>query len=119
MSSDLTPEEARKMYLASLAYFKDGEHLKPKEPTSEPATTIYPTRLISSKTEPSHGKNTSHPSARRKSLHYARGKGRKPRNGIKKIKNASDNTINIITLKNGASYYTTRTSKHHPLQTTT
>ena len=33
MSSDLTPEEARKMYLASLAYFTDGEHLKPKDPT--------------------------------------------------------------------------------------
>ena len=30
------------MYLASLAYFKDGEHLKPKEPTPEPTTTIYP-----------------------------------------------------------------------------
>ena len=41
MSSDLTPEEARKMYLASLAYFTDGEHLKPKEPTPEPPTTKY------------------------------------------------------------------------------
>ena len=41
MSSDLTPEEARKIYLASLAYFKDGEHLKPKEPTPEPPTTKY------------------------------------------------------------------------------
>ena len=42
MTSDLTPEEARKMHLASLAYFTDGEHLKPKEPTPEPTTTISP-----------------------------------------------------------------------------
>jgi hypothetical protein len=42
MSSELTPEEARKMYLASLAYFTNGEHLKPKESTPEPTTTIYP-----------------------------------------------------------------------------
>ena len=45
MSSDLTPEEARKMYLASLAYFTDGEHLKPKEPTPIPSTTTYPYAL--------------------------------------------------------------------------
>ena len=41
MPSDLTPEEARKMYLDSLAFLANGEHLKPKEPTPEPPTIKY------------------------------------------------------------------------------
>ena len=41
MPSDLTPEEARKMHLDSLACLANGEHLKPKEPTPEPPTTKY------------------------------------------------------------------------------